>query len=583
MSKRIATFIHNKCILEVDHDISRICSINDVLRSPVFLRVVQRFVAFLKRENSYLLDIFNDGQNKTISSVIANLQILATGPIPERLSPSASLLFDFMEELYTFWLSLERFLVLHSKNHYSQESKTVLKANMRHLEKMVIETYRLIQKNITCENLRIERETNAGIQVGLVTKNQKWLIPDRPYMMLGSIPMIRRIVLKPPLILNPPTNKRFGRNQEVLTNPLEGLEINSNEWLCYPAKVGPLTILVFFHPVFMELGCSLINLFDLASYQDIKKKPDAIVLFGVPDNHLEEKYSILPTVYYHDQENDIFVGAVSAHLQFGYFGFLKKMVLTLHNLIMIKRNRLPFHGMMAQITLSNNRKVNLLVIGDTGTGKSETLEALRQVDKRMIRRLTIIADDMGSIEIDKHSGKLRGYGTETGAFVRLNDMRPEYAFGQMNRAIIISPQEVNARLLIPVTTLTHVIAGYEIDYLLYANNYSLVDYEQTIIERLSNPDDALFVFARGSAMSKGTTTSVGITHVYFANPFGAIQERARHQAIAKQVFETAFATGVFVGELRTRLGIAGLEQTGPEAAAKALLELFYQEEIVTEK
>jgi hypothetical protein len=38
--------------------------------------------------------------------------------------------------------------------------------------------------------------------------------------------------------------------------------------------------------------------------------------------------------------------------------------------------------------------------------------------------------------------------------------------------------------------------------------------------------------------------------------------------------EAMLAAGTKVGQLRTRLGIPGLEQEGPESAAKALFEMI---------
>jgi hypothetical protein len=73
-------------------------------------------------------------------------------------------------------------------------------------------------------------------------------------------------------------------------------------------------------------------------------------------------------------------------------------------------------------------------------------------------------------------------------------------------------------------------------------------------------------------MSKGTTTSTGLTRGYFANPFGAAQREQEHEAIAGRTFAAAFDAGVFVGQLRTRLGIEGFAATGPHEAAAALLD-----------
>lgn len=75
-------------------------------------------------------------------------------------------------------------------------------------------------------------------------------------------------------------------------------------------------------------------------------------------------------------------------------------------------------------------------------------------------------------------------------------------------------------------------------------------------------------------MSKGTTTSTGLTHTYFANPFGPVQFKPLHDEIARRYFDHFFQQGIFVGQLRTRLGIAGWERQGPEETAQKLLEVL---------
>jgi energy-coupling factor transporter ATP-binding protein EcfA2 len=227
---------------------------------------------------------------------------------------------------------------------------------------------------------------------------------------------------------------------------------------------------------------------------------------------------------------------------------------------------------MVKIDMKKGNGANILIIGDTGAGKSETLEAFRQIGGNDIREITIIADDMGSLEIGKDS--IIGYGTETGAFVRLDDLQPGYAFGQIDRTIIMNPSQVNARVVLPVTTYENIVRGFPVDMILYANNYEETDDSHPLIEVLDSPEAALSVFREGTAMSKGTTTSTGLVHTYFVNIFGAIQYQELHDVIAQKYFEEFYRKGIFVGQLRTMLGIPGWERKGPEKAAQALLDLM---------
>ncbi|MDD4363985.1 MAG: phosphoenolpyruvate carboxykinase, partial [Atribacterota bacterium] len=314
------------------------------------------------------------------------------------------------------------------------------------------------------------------------------------------------------------------------------------------------------------------NLFELVHDEELIKKPDAIYLFGLPQGSLE-KYGDFPTVFYDDEKNDLLVAALPAKNEMGYFGYIKKMMLTLHNVKMMKKGRMPVHGAMVRICLKDGKYVNLVILGDTGAGKSESLEAFRVLAKEHIRDMIIIYDDMGSLEIN-NKGEIISFGTEVGAFVRLDDLQPGYAFGVIDRSIIMSPQKINARAVIPITTLQEVLKGYKVDYFLYANNYEDVDENRPIFEEFSKTEEALTVFRTGARLAKGTTAEKGLVQSYFANIFGPVQYKELHDQIAKKYFQKMFENKVIVGQLRTRLGIAGYEQTGPAEAAKELLKIM---------
>ena len=171
----------------------------------------------------------------------------------------------------------------------------------------------------------------------------------------------------------------------------------------------------------------------------------------MPGTGLDELCPKMLTVFYDDETNGLLVGAVPGRDEFGYFGYVKKMILTQHNIIMIKKGRLPFHGAMIRMILKGNKDLTFLFIGDTGAGKSETLEALRALGEEYIQDIIIIADDMGSLDTFSDK-KIMGYGTEIGAFLRLDDLQPGYALGEIDRAIIMNANQVNARIILPVTT-----------------------------------------------------------------------------------------------------------------------------------
>ncbi len=569
----------------------RVCETpEELISSELFSEVVTRFVDDLKRKQSPLLQVFgkqiHEIEHADIQELIRVFQVLGKMTLEavpklieggERFIANPSLLQGFVESLYNYWREFERFIVCDATgDRLDQRPYRTFNSTIESLTHLVRQTYRDIEENINGQHPNIYRQVHAGAEVAVIALPKDLALPEGSYQKLQNIPIIRQILLYPPLLLNPPMNKRTGKFERIFQNPLEQIELTPHEWLCYPAKVGPFLILVYVHEKFYELGLSLCNLFELANDEFLNRPIDAVYLFGVPGTALDA-LAPMPTVFYDDLEHGLITAACPNKDQFGYFGYLKKMVLTLHNIKIMKLGKMPYHGAMVRIVTKGDRPLTMLIIGDTGTGKSETLEAFRIIGEDQIEEMIIIADDMGSLDIDQE-GNVIGYGTEVGAFVRLDDLQPGYAFGQLDRAIIMNPNQVNARVVLPVTTYEHVMKGYSVDMVLYANNYEEIDEEHPVIERLTTPEAALYTFREGIAMSKGTTTSTGLVHTYFVNIFGAIQYKTVHEEIAKRFFDAFFKKDIFVGQLRTRLGLVGWERKGPEEAAHALLNMISQKE-----
>lgn len=563
----------------------KICSDSEeLLSSALFLDIVGRFVDSLVKQQSPLLSIFDTHpvDRAVVRELAGFLRLLSRKPLAHLKSENHAFPFDisdiyplaeFVEELYDFWRNFDRFLLCDSEGDgFDKRPYRTFNATIESLTHLIRGAYRDVLENITETHPRIYRQVSAGAEIAAITIPVELALPAGAYERLKEIPVIRQVLINPPLILNPPMNKRTGQFVRIESNPLDLFNAEWREWLCYPAKVGPLLVLIYFHQKFFELGFTLCNLFEIAGDEDLKRKPDAVYTFGV-DSAALDPLGVFPTVFYEDAANEIMVAAVPRKDEFGYFGYLKKMVLTLHNVKMMRAGKLPFHGAFVKIMMHGLPDTNILLIGDTGAGKSETLEAFRTIGRDLMRRMVIIADDMGSMDIDDE-GNIIGYGTEIGAFLRLDDLQPGYGFGQIDRSIIMSPAQINARIVMPVTTYDVVMHGHTIDMILYANNYEEIDAEHPIIERFKTVEDAFNTFREGTVMSKGTTTSTGIVHSYFANIFGPPQYKEIHDKLALVFFNAFFSRRIFVGQLRTRLGISGYETRGPEEAARELLRMI---------
>lgn len=316
----------------------------------------------------------------------------------------------------------------------------------------------------------------------------------------------------------------------------------------------------------MVHGIGVSNLFEMATETEyIGKKPDMIYVFGYPDGYEEKR-----TFYYKDKKNDILIGYANYCDDIDYFGYMKKMLLTLHNVKQIEQKRLPIHGAMVNIVLRNGKESNIIIVGgDSGAGKSESLEAFRTLNEKYIRHMRVIFDDMGYLKKEE-DGTIKAYGTEIGAFVRVDDLDPAYAFEQLDKGVYTNMDQVNARVTIPISTYEVISKGYPIDYFLYANNYNEADKKILIYDNL---DKAISVFEDGARKAKGTTTEKGLVKSYFANPFGPVQEREATELV-RSYFKEMKDAGVEIGEMHTSLAIDGKTKDGPREAAEELFDLI---------
>lgn len=508
---------------------------------------------------------------KDLSRVFMCLTVMNANEVVENNERYANLLADkdefiaVVEDVYTFWRKLERYTVIHTGRVQEGLAAVSFTEANAEFSKLVLKLYRKIEKNVKGAMPTVFRQVPAGGNACIMISKTMWPVPSG-YEVLEDIPFIDSILLETPFITYPKKNTRDGIFNETDENPLKYANINKDHWFCYPAKIGESLAYIYFHRDFMEHGITLCNLFEMATKDECRgRKPDIVFVFGATDE--EDK---LKTVFYSDRKNDIMLGYINHNDRIDYFGYMKKMSLTLHNIRMIEKGYLPIHGAMVNMILKNGETANVVIMGDSGAGKSESIEAFRTLSEDYISNMTTLFDDMGTFKIE--DGKLLALGTEIGAFVRLDDLDQGYAFKEMDRSIFMNPDKTNARLVMPITPYKEIVKGYPVDYFFYANNYTKVEEGEHSLEYFKNPEEAKKVFKAGARMAKGTTTEKGLVESYFANPFGPVQKQEQTDKLIDQYFDFMFNEGnVKVGQIKTCLGVKGQEKEGPKNAA---LDLF---------
>ncbi|MDU1891481.1 MAG: phosphoenolpyruvate carboxykinase [Dysgonomonas sp.] len=548
-----------------------------ILNSYGFKRVIEAFIKKIKKDEviiyNYYMKEFKTEEDfeKTLIEAFKLLTVCNPDEVQNVHNKYAIFFNDkdyfieLIELLYSYWRSLERYTIVHNSTvGNGLQNVRFMQANELFNE-LVISIYRRIEETVMGYEHKVYRQLNAGSNAALTLSDIKWNCPVE-YNGLSAIPFITSVIFRPPFISYTKRNTRDGIFQEHQTNPLENIGLNEDDWFLFPAKVGNMLTFVYFHKDFMVHGFSLSNLFELAKENEyVGKKPDIIYVFGYEDGYEEKR-----TFYYKDKKNDILIGYANHCDDIDYFGYMKKMLLTLHNVKQMENGCLPIHGAMVNIALKNGKEANIIIMGDSGAGKSESLEAFRSLNETYIRHMRIIFDDMGYLKKEE-DGTIKGYGTEIGAFVRIDDLDPTYAFEQLERGIYTNPDKVNARITIPAATYDIIMKGYKVDYFLYANNYADVDKK---IKFFTDLDEAITVFEAGARKAKGTTTEKGLVTSYFANPFGPVQEQEVAGKLIKQFFTDMNDNGVKIGEIHTSLAIEGRTKDGPREAAEELFTLI---------
>lgn len=535
------------------------------LDSKVFYAIAMKFFNDfkLKDPQTYSWLTKDEALEKFIPKMqtfLKKFYVLSVKEMDSELFDDRHLLAYVVEEFYTYWRKLQRLATVKISASNSGYMVNFIDADTR-FNNMLRYTYRNFQEKIQGHRNQVYRQLNAGSDASMVLSDIRWKVP-KGYEGLAKIPFASSILLKPPLLLYPKGNKRYGSFKLSEENTIKHKKFDEHKWYCYPAKVGELLILIYVHFDFAFSGIANANLFELADRNEVaKNKADGIMIFGLEDNTEDGTYT-------YDKENDLWIGKVPYMDKIEYFGYMKKMVLTMHNAIMMKKGKLPIHGSMINLYYRGNKTVGVVFIGDSGAGKSETIEAMEMLNHPDLLAMDVIFDDMGSFSIE--DGQVVAQGSEIGAFIRLDDLDKGSPYKSMDRSIFMNPDSVNARIVVPITSYQLIVKKHPVDFVFYANNYK----DETGYHIAEKATDIQDVFVQGKRMALATTHETGLSTTYFANPFGPMQDQATCDVLLDHYFKALDDTHVQVGEVYTGLGVKAHAVDHLKTTGAALLELF---------
>jgi hypothetical protein len=376
----------------------------------------------------------------------------------------------------------------------------------RDLSELLLETRRALLDGVGLEEgTRRTPGLNAfpNVTAGEVSGHYFNLPPD--YMALSHVPLTIAADIQTGVDYTTPSNKRAKPFYELGHNPFRSETFNAEEWVAVPLTVGAWLIVAYIHKSrgCIEMEPGLLNLFPFANVDEISagRKPDGIFLFGDP-NAADEDLG-----YWWDAENEVLVGLVPNRDELKYFGYCKKPVLTLHNVLAIRAGDIPLH-----------------------CGCTRYKMRFDEAGAPYIAEMRVKSDDMGRIRLERGDDAQQRpifYGTETGAFACLDGFSERAKMQMQGREVGYNRTTgSNARQIVPVSADTEVRAGHQLDVLLYANNFRLKSPSEMTVDVDMSVMDAVAHFRLGERVAAGSTQTFrgARESSYWANPFPLLQD-----------------------------------------------------------
>jgi len=370
------------------------------------------------------------------------------------------------------------------------------------LSDLLIETRRKLYRKVKMDiGVRSTHGVDASPNVTAGEISGHYFNMPGDYVVLAHVPLTIAADIQTGVDYSTPSNKRVKPFFELSHNPFSAETFEADDWVSVPLQVGTSLIAVYIHKSrgCIEMEPGLLNLFPFATADVImnKSKPDGIFIFGDPKAKSDD------LGYYWDEKNQLLVGMVPNEDDLKYFGYAKKPILTLHNVLAIKNSDIPLHCGCTRYIVEFDPESN----------------------EPYIAEMLIKADDMGKVSMQRgDDGHIQPifYGTETGAFACLDGFSEQAKIQMMGREVGYNKDTgSNARQIVPVTNIEEISRGDALDVLLYMNNFTLIETGKSTVDTNMSVEEALDHFRLGERVAAGSTkTHRGSKESsYWANPF----------------------------------------------------------------
>lgn len=289
------------------------------------------------------------------------------------------------------------------------------------------------------------------------------------------------------------------------------------DYVCKMVQIGPVKTLLVMNRAYSHYMADEMRLFPQfeLTAKDMKSlEPDAISFMGIPRKVMGDDYKV---GYFMDEDltgKQVPVSWVDAEQFTDYVGYLKKPLLTVANEKVKESGGIPIHGSAFTIVFKSGLRKTLVIGGDSGAGKSETIIAMieqsikEEGEAADVEGIDMLAGDMLSM-YEGGAGEVYMLGTEEGDFMRMSDISENWKSSfrdklkkgnTTNKSHPTNPRKTIGGLCDPEGFLRPV----RINNFYYIDNYTIPKGKS--FQEVKSPENLLMdIYARGYRREKGTS------------------------------------------------------------------------------
>jgi hypothetical protein len=218
MQKSTLRIIGNKAVLNIRE---RMCeTAEELLASDKFRLVLDRCIVNIRSKNSPLLGIFGETtpNEESVDNLLKTLTLLVKyerNVVPHIFDKSEPFLKDldklgsFVEYLYDYWRHFDRFIINDSEgDRLDKRPYRTFNETIEQLTHLIRTVYRHIQENITGSHPTVYRQVPAGAEMAVISLPKDIQYGAEKYNKLNNVPVIRQMLIYPPLVIQQPMNNK---------------------------------------------------------------------------------------------------------------------------------------------------------------------------------------------------------------------------------------------------------------------------------------------------------------------------------------------------------------------------------------